>query len=87
MTELKTPKLTKEERAHIAKGGRVFIVEEIPGPLWRVLAIKETACWVMLKPDGANGYSERDDAMLNAKVIANLSADRPLVREEIWTDK
>lgn len=83
MTELKAPKLTKEEQAHIAKGGRVLIVEEIPGPLWRVLAIQKNACRVMLKPDGANGYSERDDAMLNAKAVANLAADRPLVREKI----
>ncbi|OYV96247.1 MAG: hypothetical protein B7Z62_08595 [Deltaproteobacteria bacterium 37-65-8] len=58
----------------------MFIVEEIPGPLWRVLVVKGGECRVMLKPDGMDGYSDRGDATLNALAIANLSADTPLVR-------
>ena len=77
---MKTPKLTPEEQAHIASGGRVFIVDEIPGPLWRVLVVKGDACRVMLKPDGMDGYSNQEDATSNAQVFANLAADSPLVR-------
>ena len=58
----------------------MFIVEEIPGPLWRVLQVKEDTCKVLLKPDGMDGYTDHDDALLNALVIANLANDSPLVR-------
>lgn len=74
------PDLTPEEQAHIARGGRVFIVEEIPGPLWRVLVVRGDTCRVMLKPDGMDGYSDHEDAELNALAFANLSADSPMVR-------
>lgn len=77
---MKTPNLTPEEQAHIASGGRVFIVDEIPGPLWRVLVVKGGTCRVMLKPDGMDGYSNREDAELNAMAFANLSEDSPMVR-------
>jgi hypothetical protein len=77
---LKAPELTPEEQAHIANGGRVFVVEEIPGPLWRVLVVKGDTCRLMLKPDGMDGYSDREDAVLNALAFANLAADTPLVR-------
>lgn len=77
---METPELTPEEQAHISKGGRVFIVEEIDGPLWRVLVIKRDSCRVLLKPDGMDGYSDKEDAMLNALAFANLAADTPLVR-------
>jgi hypothetical protein len=80
VTQLKVPDLTPEEQAHIARGGRVFIVEEIPGPLWRVLAVNGGTCRVMLKPDGMDGYSDKENAELNALAIANLAADTPLVR-------
>ena len=60
---MEIPELTQEEQAHVAKGGRVFIVEEIPGPLWRVLVVKGDACKVMLKPDGMDGYSDRETAL------------------------
>ena len=77
---MKAPKLTPEEQAHIASGGRVFIVEEVPGPLWRVLVVKGDTCRVMLKPEGMDGYSPREDAELNAMAFANLSEDSPMVR-------
>jgi hypothetical protein len=78
---MKIPRLTPEEQAHLDQGGRVFIVEEITGPLWRVLAVKGEVCKVLLKPDGAEGYSDRSDAALNARMIANLSEGSILVRE------
>lgn len=80
MTQLQTPELTPEEQAHVASGGRVFIVDEIPGPLWRVLVVEGGVCRVMLKPDGMDGYSTREDAELNAMAIANLAEDSPMVR-------
>jgi len=85
VTKLKAPELTPEEQAHVNDDGRVFIVEEINGPLWRVLAVKKSGCKVLLKPVDMDGYSDLDNVVLNAQVIANLSADRPLVRDEIWT--
>lgn len=80
MTELKRPELTQEEQAHIAKGGRVFIVEEIPGQLWRALDFKRDTCRIMITPDGMDGYCSREDALSTALMIANLSEDSPLVR-------
>ncbi|EBG3748885.1 hypothetical protein FIX32_21525 [Salmonella enterica] len=77
---MRVPKLTPEEQAHIAKGGRVLIVEEIPGPWWRVLMVKGSACRVLLKPDGMDGYSDRETAHQNALAVANLAEDRPMVR-------
>lgn len=80
MTELKVPELTPEEQTHIAKGGRVLIMEEIPGPLWRALMVKGSTCKVLLKPDDMDGYSDYEDALLNALAGANLAEDIPLVR-------
>lgn len=80
MTELKVPELTHKELSHVAKGGRVFIVEEIPGPLWRVLMVKDSTCKVLLKPDGMDGYSDYERARSIALAWANLAADTPLVR-------
>jgi hypothetical protein len=80
VTQLKIPELTLEEQAHIASGGRVFIVEEISGPLWRVLMVKGSVCKVLLKPDGMNGYSEQEYAQDMALGIANLANDKPMVR-------
>lgn len=77
---MKAPALTSEEQAHIEKGGRVFIVEEISGPLWRVLCVSASGCRVMLKPDGAEGYSSRQYPQDLALSFANLSEDSPLVR-------
>lgn len=74
---MEVPELTQEEQAHVAKGGRVFIVEEIPGPLWRVLVVKGDACKVMLKPDGMDGYSDRETALENALAFSALAGDRP----------
>ncbi|GBQ43074.1 hypothetical protein [Komagataeibacter europaeus] len=80
LTQLKTPPLTPVEQKHIAEGGRVFIVDEVAGPLWRVLMVKGSTCKVLLKPDGADGYSDRKEAEENARVIAALAEDSPLVR-------
>ena len=80
LAQLNIPDLTPEEREHITKGGRVFIVEEIEGPLWRVLMVKGNTCKVLLKPQDMEGYSDREDAYLNARGIANLAEDSPLVR-------
>ncbi len=76
-----TPTLTATEQEHMAKGGRVFIVDEIPGPLWRVLMVKQGTCKVLLKPDGMDGYSDKQYAIDTAHCIADLSEDQPLVRE------
>lgn len=81
LTQLKMPTLTKEEQSHIDKGGRLLIVEKIPGPMWRVLLVRRDSCKVFLKPDGAEGYLDYEDARLNALAIANLASDNPVVRE------
>jgi hypothetical protein len=81
LTQLRAPRLTKAEKAHVAHGGRVFIVQEIPGPLWRVLAVSSKGCTLLLKPEGGDGYTERSWAVDVATGIANLSPDGPMVRE------
>lgn len=75
-----TISLTKKERAYINKGGRVFVVEKIDGPLWRVLSVSKTGIEVLLKPEGAEGYSDESQARNNALMIATLSVDKPLVQ-------
>lgn len=77
---MKAPELTPEERAHATKGGRVFIIEEIPGPLWRVLSISSQDCKVILKPDETDGYTSRMYAQNLALNFATLSEDSPMVR-------
>jgi hypothetical protein len=80
MTELKALPLTPEERAHVNRGGRVFGVDEAPSGLWRVLSVSGKGCKVLLKPDDADGYIEREEAVDNARAIAALAADKPMVR-------
>jgi hypothetical protein len=82
MTELPLPPLTRDEQAHITKGGRLLLVEEIEGPLWRVLLVTQSSCRVLLKPDGAEGYPASMDAMLHALAFANLAETTPRVR--VW---
>ncbi|SEO24061.1 hypothetical protein SAMN05216404_1156 [Nitrosospira multiformis] len=72
--------LTKQESAHIKKGGRVFVVDKIDGPLWRVLSVSKTGVEVLLKPEGADGFPDKSRAQYNALMIAAISVDRPLVR-------
>lgn len=81
--KLKTPKLTKEESAHVKNGGRVFLVEEIPGPLWRILSISKKGTSLLCNPTiptEEEGYSELEYAKSLALGIANLSEDNPMVR-------
>jgi hypothetical protein len=78
---MKVPKLTPEEQAHVDSGGRVFIVDEAPGMLWRVLSVSQKGCTVLLKPDGAEGYIDRGEAHQNALMVANLANDSPMVRK------
>lgn len=81
---LKTPGLTDEEHSHIKNGGRVFIVEEVPGkPLWRILSISEKGVVTLCNPEiptPEEGYSDLEFAKTLAYAIANLSEDSPMVR-------
>jgi hypothetical protein len=81
---LDTPDLTAKERAHIENGGRVFVVEKIPGPLWRVLSISnENGCYTLCQPEipeKMEGYGTMEFANDMAKSIAALSEDKPMVR-------
>lgn len=74
------PELSVEERKHVSDGGRVFIVEEIEGPDWRVLMVKENTCTIMLKPNDHEGYGDEEYTYGLALAFANLSEDSPLVR-------
>lgn len=85
MTELTLPTLTRDEQAHIAQGGRLLVVEEIAGPMWRVLLVTQESCRVVLKPDGAEGYTASMDAMAYALGFANLAETTPRVRPWRYT--
>lgn len=75
------PALSRSEREHIARDGRVLVVEKIAGPLWRVLCISQArGCRVLLKPQHHAGYSDAQQAFDHARKIAALSDDRPMVR-------
>ena len=80
---MKIPKLTSEESKHIENGGRVFLIEEIPGPLWRIISISKdrvkTLCHPEV-PEFMEGYSDLEIAKNLAMGIANLSEDNPIVR-------
>ncbi|MGH9776719.1 MAG: hypothetical protein ACRD50_17470 [Candidatus Acidiferrales bacterium] len=80
---MKEPKLTKEESVHIKNGGRVFLVEEISGSLWRILLISKKGTSLLCNPTvprKQEGYSDFEDAKNLAYGIANLSEDNPIVR-------
>ena len=77
---MKTQDLTKEEHEHIKNGGRVFIVEEISGPRWRILSISEKGVSKLCSPIGEEGYSELEAAKNLAHGFAALSEDSPMVR-------
>lgn len=80
---MKTPELMKEEIAHVKSGGRVFLVEEIPGPFWRILSISKKGASLLCNPTIPNeeeGYNDFEHAKGLAYTIANLSEDSPIVR-------
>lgn len=77
---MNTPQLSEKEQIHIEAGGRLLLVEEIPGPLWRVLAVKQSGATVLLKPNGADGYEEPGFANYLATNTASLSVDSPMLR-------
>lgn len=77
------PKLNSEESTHVENGGRVFLVEEIPGPLWRILSVSKDRVRTLCRPKVPKlmeGYSEFEIAQNLAMGIANLSEDNPIVR-------
>lgn len=75
------PALSRSEREHIGRGGRVLVVEKIAGPQWRVLCISTArGCRVLLKPQDLDGYSDAQQAFDHARNIAALSDDTPMVR-------
>ena len=73
--------LTDAERAHLARGGRVFLVQRISGPRWRVLSLTPSTCKVLLRPADMDGYSDHTRAVELAQATANLAVDAPLVRD------
>lgn len=80
---MEIPKLNSEESSHIENGGRVFIVEEISGPLWRILSISKNRIRTLCRPEipeVMEGYSELETARNLAFGIAALSEDDPMVR-------
>jgi hypothetical protein len=80
---LKEPELTKEESAHIENCSRVFLVEELPEPLWRIISISKKGNTTLCKPEipiSAEGYSDLEYAKNLAYGIAHLSEDNPIVR-------
>lgn len=80
---MKIPKLNSEEFNHIENGGRVFLVEEIVGPLWRIVSISKKEVTTLCKPEiptPAEGYSDLETAKNLAVGIAALSEDNPIVR-------
>lgn len=84
MENVSRPALTLDESQHVENGGRLFIVEELAGSLWRVLCVKAATCRVLLKPDGAKGYAAQQDAFQHAAAIAALSEDSPMIRDNVY---
>lgn len=80
---MKIPKLNLEELNHIENGGRVFLIEEIPGSLWRILSISKIGAKTLCKPhipEPSEGYSDLEIAKNIAIGISNLSEDSPTIR-------
>lgn len=87
---MKIPKLSLEESKHIENGGRVFLIKEIPGPLWKVLSISNEGVKTLIKPmipKPLEGYSDLETAKNLAIGIANLSEDNPIVRVCLTSSK
>lgn len=80
---MKIPKLNLEESNHIENGGRVFLIKEIPGSLWRILSVSKDGVRTLCRPEVPElmeGYSDLETAKNLAVGIANLSEDNPIVR-------
>ena len=73
--------LSPEEELHVENGGRVFVVEEIPGPLWRVVSVTKHGPEIVVKPDNAEGFDLQRDAHMNAVAAARASHGPVLLRE------
>jgi hypothetical protein len=73
--------LSPEEQLHVENGGRVFIVEEVPGPLWRVVSVSKHGPEIVVKPDDAEGFSLQREAHMNAVATARASHGPVLLRE------
>ena len=83
MKTIATPPLTPQEQAHVDKGDRVYIVQEVPGPLWRVISVSKDTCVVLGAPswpEPAEGYSDKEYAVSIAEGFAALSEKKPMVR-------
>jgi hypothetical protein len=72
--------LTPQEQLHVDQGGRLLVIEEVPGPLWRVLSVSLRGCEVVHKPHGAEGYDLQREAVLHAQALAAAADDVPLLR-------
>jgi hypothetical protein len=65
--------LTPEELAQVDAGKRLFVVEEIPGPMWQVVSISRQGHEIPFSPPGAPGFEIQREARATAAAAVNAS--------------
>jgi hypothetical protein len=72
--------LTPEEQSHVIHGGWLFVVQEIPGPLWRVVSVSRQGREIVFNPPGAQGFEFQREAYAMALAAVYASAGKALMR-------
>lgn len=73
--------LSPEEQQHIDNGGRLFVVEEIPGPLWRAVSMSKQGCEILPMPDQTAGFGLQREAHFQALAAARAAHGPVMLRE------
>lgn len=72
--------LTPEEQAQVDAGRRLFVVEQIPGPMWRVVSISQQGREIQFNPPGAQGFELQREARAMAAAAVSASQGADLMR-------
>lgn len=72
--------LSPQERAHIERGGRLFLVKEIEGPRWQVLSISSQGAEVIPAWADAAAHDLHREAQRAAAAAAATLGDKALIR-------
>ncbi|NML17568.1 hypothetical protein [Azohydromonas caseinilytica] len=67
--------LTRQERQHIEQGGRLFVIEAVPGGRWQLVSVSAQGREPLPTPGGEPGYALQRDAVRAAAAAAQAAGE------------